>query len=87
MLRTDRSRQAMQSARNIIPGGVNSPVRAFGQVGGDPIFFARADGAQLWDLDGNRYVDYVASWGPAIVGHAHPAVVRAVQERAHVTSL
>jgi len=78
MLRTDRSRQAMQAARTVIPGGVNSPVRAFGQVGGDPIVFERGNGARLWDVDGNEYIDYVASWGPAIVGHAHPAVLEAI---------
>jgi len=65
-----------------IPAGVNSPVRAFRSVGGTPRFFTRGEGAYLWDADGKRYIDYVGSWGPALVGHAHPAVVRAVQERA-----
>ena len=64
------------------PAGVNSPVRAFRSVGGTPRFFERALGAWLWDVEGTRYIDYVGSWGPAIVGHAHPAVIRAVQERA-----
>jgi glutamate-1-semialdehyde 2,1-aminomutase len=62
-----------------MPGGVNSPARAFGGVGGEPIFFARGQGAYLYDLDGNRYIDYIGSWGPMILGHAHPAVVEAVE--------
>ena len=65
-----------------IPGGVNSPVRAFRGVGGEPIFLARARGAHVWAADGRRYIDYVGSWGPMILGHAHPSVVRAVQEKA-----
>jgi glutamate-1-semialdehyde 2,1-aminomutase len=69
-------------ARNLIPGGVNSPVRAFGAVGGTPVFFARASGAHLWDVEGKRYVDYVGSWGPMVAGHSHPAVVAAVQAAA-----
>jgi len=78
----DRSRTLYAEARQHIAGGVNSAVRAFKAVGGDPVFFERGQGAYLWDADGNRYIDYVASWGPAILGHAHPAVVRAVQETA-----
>ena len=69
-------------ACRVIPAGVNSPVRAFRSVGGTPRFFERAQGAYLWDADGSRYIDYIGSWGPAIVGHSHPAVIRAVQERA-----
>ena len=69
-------------ARQVIPGGVNSPVRAFKAVGGDPVFFARAAGAHLYDVDGNRYVDYVGSWGPMILGHAHPEVLAAITEAA-----
>ena len=69
-------------ARKLIPGGVNSPVRAFGAVGGTPRFFARAAGAYLWDVEGKRYVDYVGSWGPMVAGHSHPAVVAAVQAAA-----
>jgi glutamate-1-semialdehyde 2,1-aminomutase len=69
-------------AQRTIPAGVNSPVRAFRSVGGTPRFIARGEGAFVWDADGRRYVDYVGSWGPAIVGHAEPSVVRAVQERA-----
>ena len=69
-------------ARQLIPGGVNSPVRAFGAVGGTPVFFARAAGAHLWDVAGKRYIDYVGSWGPMVAGHSHPAVVAAVQAAA-----
>ena len=66
----------------VIPGGVNSPVRAFKSVGGTPVFFAKANGAYVWDADGKRYTDYVGSWGPAILGHAHPGTVKAVQDAA-----
>jgi glutamate-1-semialdehyde 2,1-aminomutase len=69
-------------ASRYIPGGVNSPVRAFRAVGGEPLFIARASGAYIYDQSGRRYVDYVGSWGPMILGHAHPAVIRAVQEKA-----
>lgn len=75
-----RSRQAFERACRVIPGGVNSPARAFGGVGGQPPFIARGEGAYLIDLDGNRYLDYVGSWGPLILGHAHPRVVAAVQD-------
>ncbi len=77
-----RSEQLFAEAQKLIPGGVNSPVRAFHQVGGKPRFIARAQGAYLYDADGARLIDYVGSWGPAILGHAHPAVIRAVQEAA-----
>jgi glutamate-1-semialdehyde 2,1-aminomutase len=73
------SRDAFARACQVIPGGVNSPVRAFGAVGGDPPFIARAEGAYLYDEDGRSYVDYVLSWGPLILGHRHPAVVEALQ--------
>ncbi len=63
----------------LMPGGVNSPVRAFGSVGGTPVFMKKGEGAWLWDEDGNRYIDYITSWGPAIVGHAHPEVIAAIQ--------
>ncbi|MEK7796483.1 MAG: glutamate-1-semialdehyde 2,1-aminomutase, partial [Pseudomonadota bacterium] len=63
-------------------GGVNSAVRAFKSVGGEPVFFARGEGAYLWDVDGKKYIDYVGSWGPAILGHAHPAVLKAVEDAA-----
>jgi glutamate-1-semialdehyde 2,1-aminomutase len=71
-----------ERAQKVIPGGVNSPVRAFRAVGGTPIFFERAAGAHLWDTDGKRYIDYVGSWGPMVAGHTHPAVVSAVQAAA-----
>ena len=71
-----------QRARAVIPGGVNSPVRAFGKVGGTPYFVARAEGAYMWDVEGRRYTDYVQSWGASILGHAHPAVVEAVAKAA-----
>ncbi len=74
-----RSQALFQRAQQLMPGGVNSPVRAFRGVGGAPLFIARAQGAYLHDVDGNRYVDYVMSWGPLILGHAHPAVVEALQ--------
>ncbi|MFO1432324.1 MAG: glutamate-1-semialdehyde 2,1-aminomutase [Candidatus Competibacteraceae bacterium] len=75
-----RSHELFVEAQRYIPGGVNSPVRAFRGVGGEPVFFQRAAGAYLFDVDGRRYIDYVGSWGPMIAGHAHPAVVSAVQE-------
>jgi len=75
----ERSAALFERARARIPGGVNSPVRAFGSVGGTPRFIARGQGPWIWDVDGNRYVDMVLSWGPLIAGHAHPRVVEAVQ--------
>ena len=77
-----RSRTAFARAQQAIPGGVNSPVRAFRAVGGDPLYFSRGAGAYVWDIDGNRYIDYMLSWGPLIAGHAHPSVVAAVQKQA-----
>ena len=71
---------AFTKASRFIPGGVNSPARAFGGVGGQPIFIARGEGAYLFDVDGNRYLDYCGSWGPLILGHAHPRVVEAVNQ-------
>ncbi|MBE2295838.1 MAG: glutamate-1-semialdehyde 2,1-aminomutase [Phycisphaerales bacterium] len=79
---TTRSETLFIEAQHYIPGGVNSPVRAFRGVGGTPIFFKRGEGAYLYDEDGRRYIDYVGSWGPMIVGHAHPTVVHAVQAAA-----
>ncbi|MGE5827465.1 MAG: aminotransferase class III-fold pyridoxal phosphate-dependent enzyme, partial [Micromonosporaceae bacterium] len=76
------SRDLYDRARSIVPGGVNSPVRAFRAVGGTPRFMARGEGGYLIDVDGRRYVDLVASWGPLILGHAHPAVVAALAEAA-----
>ncbi|MFM1787922.1 MAG: hypothetical protein RLZZ166_389, partial [Pseudomonadota bacterium] len=76
------SQALFDQAQKTIPGGVNSPVRAFGSVGGTPRFFTKANGPYLWDADGNRYVDTICSWGPAIVGHAHPKVIEAVKRAA-----
>ncbi|MGH2562196.1 MAG: glutamate-1-semialdehyde 2,1-aminomutase [Thermomicrobiales bacterium] len=76
----DRSKAAFDAARQILPGGVNSPVRAFRAVGGQPVFIDRGQGSRIWDVDGNQYVDYVLSWGPLILGHAAPEVVAAVNE-------
>jgi len=73
-----QSRELFQRARQLIPGGVNSPVRACRSVGTDPLFIARADGCHIFDADGNRYIDYVGSWGPMILGHRHPAVIEAL---------
>ena len=76
---TSRNHQLFEQSQQYIPGGVNSPVRAFKSVGGEPIFFQRGEGAYFWDADGKSYIDYVGSWGPLILGHAHPDVVKAVQ--------
>jgi glutamate-1-semialdehyde 2,1-aminomutase len=77
-----KSHAAFARALKLMPGGVNSPARAFGGVGGEPIFFERGEGAYLYDLDGRRYIDYIGSWGPMILGHAHPKVTAAVQAAA-----
>jgi glutamate-1-semialdehyde 2,1-aminomutase len=77
-----RNEQLFQRAQQSIPGGVNSPVRAFRSVGGTPRFIERAEGPYFWDADGTRYIDYIGSWGPMILGHGHPAVVNAVQQAA-----
>lgn len=74
----ERSEALFQKAIKIMPGGVNSPVRAFKQVDANPLFIERAEGAYMWDADGNKYIDYIGSWGPAILGHSHPEVVEAV---------
>ena len=76
----DRNQQLFDRARQVIPGGVNSPVRAFKAVGGTPRFVQRAQGAYFWDANGKQYIDYIGSWGPMILGHGHPAVVEAVQK-------
>lgn len=81
-MNTTRSEALFTAAQALIPGGVNSPVRAFRSVGGTPRFIERGQGAYVWDVDGNRYLDYVLSWGPLAIGHAHPAVVAALQEAA-----
>ena len=80
MSTTDRNQQLFDRAKALIPGGVNSPVRAFKAVGGTPRFVQRAQGAYFWDANGKRYIDYIGSWGPMILGHGHPAVVEAVQK-------
>jgi len=77
-----RNETLFELSQQVIPGGVNSPVRAFRSVGGTPVFFARAQGAHFWDVDGKRYIDYVGSWGPLVLGHAHPSVVEAVRRAA-----
>ena len=79
---TDRNQQLFDRAKTLIPGGVNSPVRAFKAVGGTPRFVQRAQGAYFWDANGQRYTDYIGSWGPMILGHGHPAVLEAVQKAA-----
>lgn len=78
----EKSRQAFARAQAVIPGGVNSPVRAFKSVGREPVFIERGAGPRIWDIDGNSYVDYVGSWGPLIAGHAHPEVVAAIKSAA-----
>src|SRR6185295_6656541 len=75
---TTKSMQLFERAERVIPGGVNSPVRAFRAVGGSPLFIREASGATITDTDGNRFIDYVGSWGPMILGHSHPAVIEAV---------
>jgi glutamate-1-semialdehyde 2,1-aminomutase len=80
-MKTERSSTLYRQAQQVMPGGVSSPVRAFRGVGGDPLFIERGAGPYLYDVDGNRYVDYVMSWGPLILGHAHPAIVEAIQQQ------
>ncbi|MBD2291901.1 glutamate-1-semialdehyde 2,1-aminomutase [Anabaena sphaerica FACHB-251] len=77
-IKTTKSQEIFAAAQNLMPGGVSSPVRAFKSVGGQPIVFDRVNGAYLWDVDGNQYIDYVGTWGPAICGHAHPEVIAAL---------
>src|SRR5450759_2133210 len=76
--KTEQSRKLQKRAEQLIPGGVNSPVRAFRAVGGDPLYIVRGQGSHIWDADGNEYVDYIGSWGPLILGHAAPTVIEAV---------
>jgi len=86
-IQTKRSQELFAQALEFIPGGVNSPVRAFRGVGGEPFFVNRARGSRVYDVDGNEYIDYVCTWGPAILGHAHPAIVSAIKQAAeHGTS-
>jgi glutamate-1-semialdehyde 2,1-aminomutase len=82
----NKSKELFARAQKTIPGGVNSPVRAFRSVGGTPLFIQKAKGAYLFDADGNKYIDYIASWGPMILGHAYETVVRAIQERAALST-
>ena len=77
-----QNEQLFEQSQKVIPGGVNSPVRAFKGVGGTPVFIDHAQGSRIWDADGREYIDYVGSWGPAILGHAHPGTVKAVQDAA-----
>src|SRR5690625_7632981 len=78
---SSRNNEVFELASRVIPGGVNSPVRAFRSVGGTPRFIQRAQGPYVWDADDRQYIDYVGSWGPAILGHAHPEVVRSEERR------
>ena len=78
----ERSVAAFERAQKLMPGGVNSPARAFGAVGGTPLFIERAEGPYLFDIDGRRYLDYIGSWGPMILGHAHPEVIEAITKAA-----
>ena len=80
MMRRERSSHLFEKAQSYLPGGVNSPVRAFGAVGGHPLFIKRGQGARIYDEDGNEFIDYVCSWGPLILGHAHPKVVEALKQ-------
>ncbi|MFQ5421209.1 MAG: aminotransferase class III-fold pyridoxal phosphate-dependent enzyme, partial [Anaerolineae bacterium] len=82
MLNIQKSVKLFNEAKQLLPGGVDSPVRAFRAVGGQPLFIEKGAGARLTDADGNEYIDYVLSWGPLILGHAHPRVVTAAQEQA-----
>jgi glutamate-1-semialdehyde 2,1-aminomutase len=79
-MQTKKSQELFQRAKKVLPGGVNSPVRAFKSVGRDPVFIQRANGSKMWDTDGNIYIDYIGSWGPMLLGHAHPEVVEIVKQ-------
>src|SRR5574341_1897348 len=81
-MKTPKSQKLFRRAQQFIPGGVNSPVRAFKSVGRSPLFISKAKGSKIWDADGNRYIDYVGSWGPLILGHAHPQVLKATSKAA-----
>ena len=82
MLNLEKSAAAFAEAKTLMPGGVNSPVRSYANVDCNPPFIARAEGDKIYDIDGNEYIDYVGSWGPMVAGHAHPEVVKAVQDAA-----
>ena len=77
----EKSIALFDQAKSLMPGGVNSPVRAFKNINGNPIFFEKAQGAYLYDADGNKYIDYIGSWGPMIMGHSHPDVVNAIKKQ------
>lgn len=79
-MKTTKSKSLFAKAQTLIPGGVNSPVRAFKAVGSNPLFIAKADGSKIWDVDGNKFIDYVMSWGPLILGHSHPEVISSVKK-------
>ena len=81
-MNTTKSSELFAEAQKHIPGGVNSPVRAFKSVGRDPLYIQKAKGAKIWDVDGNEFVDYIGSWGPMILGHAQPEIIRAIQKAA-----
>ena len=81
-MNTTKSSELFAEAQKHIPGGVNSPVRAFKSVGRDPLYVQKAKGAKIWDVDGNEFVDYIGSWGPMILGHAQPEIIRAIQKAA-----
>ncbi|HLE02187.1 MAG TPA: glutamate-1-semialdehyde 2,1-aminomutase, partial [Dehalococcoidia bacterium] len=81
-MKTEKSQQLFAQAQEYLVGGVNSPVRAFKGVGGEPLFIKRGKGSHIWDEDGNEYIDYVLSWGPLILGHAHPGVIRVIRKQA-----
>lgn len=83
-LKNTKSVKLLKKAVEIIPGGVNSPVRAFKSVGGSPLFIKKAKGSHLWDEDGNRYIDYIGSWGPMILGHSHPEITKAIKKQAEI---
>lgn len=85
-MKTNKSKELFDRALRSIPGGVNSPVRAFSHVGGTPLFISKAEGAYLFDADGNRYIDLIGSWGPMLLGHAYPAITKAVQEAATLST-
>jgi glutamate-1-semialdehyde 2,1-aminomutase len=80
----NKSIELFEQAQLLMPGGVNSPVRAFKNIGGNPIFFEKAKGAYLYDADGNEYIDYIGSWGPMIMGHSHPKIVEAIKTQAEL---
>ena len=81
-MKQSKSQKLFAEAQQYIPGGVNSPVRSFRAVGGTPPFLARGQGSRVWDVDGNEYIDFLGSWGPLVLGHAHPKVVEALKKAA-----